>query len=473
MSPRARERLTLLACALLGLGVAVYVVATLRRPAGPTEAELLTEASRIWRRLPLYVEPEVGALDDGPLAFRKHALYTPLWSAFLGLLMPLGGASALAIGRLLAALAWFVGVPLTALRAARGSTEARAMALLAFAGPAGMFFLVRAGVGCNVDPIAVLLAAVAFANCLAARRVTPLAAVLFAGAVLLKPHVAGIGLGVALASIPRRDLGRRWLGLGVAVALAGALGLYLVSGGAWPRHMLASSANPWSLARFVDYLVGYGFALGLPHLVFGVALLIRGDRLAGAGVLGSTVLAAVLMGKLGSATNYWLEPTAALAVALAAHRGSWKVGVWAGAMGLVLVAVALDLGALPKEARGWVEDARTLERARRACTPGPGEVWSASDPMLEYALAGRVTRAPWQLSLLVRAGKLPVSMLASDLAEPRLTCFAMRGPGLESPPGRTPVEDGLYDHELWAPMREHFERVGDTGVLYIYRRRAR
>lgn len=450
-----------------------YLLATLRRPAGPTEAELLTEASRIARRLPLYVEPAVGALDDGPLPFRKHALYTPLWSAFLSLLGPLGSASTLVLGRLLASLAWFVGVPLLALRASRGRPEARTMALLAFAGPAGMFFLVRAGVGCNVDPIAVLLAAGAFASCLGARRVTPLAAGLFAGAVLLKPHVAGMGLGVALAAIPRRELGRRWLGLGVAIAVAGALGLYLVSGGAWPRHMLATSANPWSLARFAAYLGGYGFALGLPHLVFGVALLVRGDRLAAFGVLGSTLLAAVLMAKLGSATNYWLEPTAALAVALAAHRGTWKLGVWAGALGLALVAMALDVGALPKEARGWMEQARTLEAARATCAPGPGEVWSASDPMLEYALAGRVTRAPWQLSLLVRAGKLPASVLASDLAEPRLTCFAMRGPGLEAPPGPTPVEDGVYDHELWGPMHESFERIGEVGGLYIYRRRAR
>ncbi len=449
------------------------MIATLRRPAGPTEAELLTEASRIARRLPLYVEPEVGAMDDGPLPFRKHALYTPLWSALLGLLIPLGGGATLVAGRLLASLAWFAGVPLTALWASRGSAQARSMALLGFAGPAGMFFLVRAGVGCNVDPLAALLAALAFASCLAKGRVTPLGAALFAAAVLLKPHVAGIGLGVALASIPRRDLGRGWLGLGLVAALGGAAAIYLVSDGAWPRHMLASSANPWSAARFGDYLGGYGFALGLPHLVFGVALLVRGDRLAGAGLLGSTLVAAALMAKLGSATNYWLEPTAALAVALGAHRGSWKAPAWACALGLVLVAGALDLGALPKEARGWAAEARTLEAARAACTPGPGEVWSASDPMLEYALAFRVTRAPWQLSLLVRAGKMPISTLAADLAEPKLVCFAMRGPGLESPPGATPVEDGLYDHELWAPMRQNFARVSDVGGIYIYRRRAR
>ncbi len=473
MSPRARERLTLLACALLALAVAVYAIATIRRPAGPTEAELLTEASRIWRGLPLYVEPEVGALDDGPLAFRKHALYTPLWSALLSCSMPLGGAFALVIGRLVAAVAWFVGVPAIVLRASRKSPEARSMALLAFAGPAGMFFLVRAGVGCNVDPIAVLLAAAAFASCLAARRVTPLGAVLFAAALLLKPHVAGIGLGVGLASLPRRDLGRRWLGLAVGLALAGATGLYLVSHGAWPRHMLASSANPWSLARFVDYLTGYGFALGVPHLVLGVALLLRGDRMAAAGVLVSAAVAALLMAKLGSATNYWLEPTAALGVALAFHRGSWKVGIWAGAVGLLLVAMVLDVGALPKEARGWRDEARTIDRARAACTPGPGEVWSASDPMLEYALAGRVTRAPWQLSLLVRAGKLPASILAADLAEPRLACFAMRGSGLEAPPGPTPAEDGLYDHELGPIMRAQFERVDQVEGIYIYRRRAR
>jgi hypothetical protein len=442
------------------------------------EAELAFEASRLRAHLALYTDPLAGAFDYGEVPARFYALYTPVWSSFLALL-PLGATKLGA--RLVATSAWIGSLALGAL-AAPVTRRRTAWTFATFA--AGCFFLVRGATSGTADALATLVATVALLRITKRGSPSPSDMVLLALAPLLKPNVIGILVGVSLGLVLAlsRNPGHRRraaLALGAAVLTVsiGVLGFELLSGGTWLHHLVLSSAQEWRFGRWVEQVGPRVVLLGAPHLVILALALRRGKAspYATLALLASTGWALVGMAKSGSATNYWLEPTAAALVVLATTRGvdfeRPAARVCAGFAALNVAISAPALLAMNEEAR---KTASALPRLREACSLAAGEMLFSHDVGIEVELTGRLTTPPFQASYLLRHGRFPLATWEADLALPRVRYFVARGSYFEAP---TPSdEEGQKERLAYlVELRPEFERLfvfdQEVGPFRIYRRR--
>lgn len=487
LSPRPTALSFSLALALGGaffIAAFAFVLAIGRvRLPNDVEGQLLYEASRLRRGLPLYVDPLVGAFDDGPLPIRKYVLYTPLWP-LLTSLVPM--AQALVFWRTVAAIAWFVGILALGAWPDRGrrAPTLRPAALLVALSYGGFFLLARSGFEAKPDTVPALISACALARTIRRGRLDPLSGALFAIAALAKPNMVGIASGAVLCDVlTRRARSASALIAGAVVAGTGAALFAAWSRGAWLAHLHASAMMPISPYRWGGYLDDYALLLGLPHALV-AALAWRACRRARtvpygpAGLATSIAWACFSMGKHGSGTAYWLEPTMGM-VAVLAYSTPISLGARAQALAALtapLPPVVLGAMSIPFLLREWgatQRDAGHVAEVRAACRLGPGEVAAASDTGLEMALSGRVTWAPWATTFLVRSGAFPLATLEADYARPALACFVDRGCDTITPepvPFDPGSEHSIFRFELRDTILRNFQLAARVDGECVFRR---
>ncbi len=456
--------------------VAFALLTLSSRPLDGTEGSLLFDAARIRERLPLYVSPLQGAWSYGPVPSRYYVLHTPLWAAVLSLLPARDAAS---LARALATGAWLGLLAGTALGARPGN---RSVAWLGALFLAGAYPLTLCAAGGRHAAPALLLAGIALLRSMRRGRAGALEGGLFALAAFVKPNVVGAAAGVVACALWHG--GRRsaalLAGLG-GVTAACVVGLHVASGGAWVEHLVASTQTTPDLGVGLQQMASRLPFFGLPlAAAFAVAWRAR-DALAGRtglwALATSTAWTCVCLAKVGSASNYWMEPCfVALAIValvpLPALRGGATVAVR-----VVALAQALWVGVAA--VRSSVEGieaapgrAAVLAGARQACGAGPADVVLADEPGLEMMLDGRVVQMPFVMTHLTRAGRYPLALWQADAQRPQVRCVVMQTDLLERPVDQVDPAADLFDPAMRGTLRERFSLVqaGDGVWLYAPRR---
>lgn len=477
MTPRPTRLLFGLAAALVFASLVAslaWAAATLGvRPLDGVEGDVLFEADRIRLGRALYVDPAAGAHAYGAPPARYLVLYPPLWSALLSLVP--AGASAVA-ARVAGSAAWLFAFAWPVLKAPRERRlAAGAVAVLAVS----IWVLALYGASGRPDSAALLLSALALERSARRGDVDLLAGVLFALAAWTKPNVVGAAPGAMLAALVAT---RRLRGIagaaGASAIVAGVLSW--ASGGAWISHLLASTGQPPSAGLFLEQLEGRVPFFVLPigfALVAGVrARDDAGARIATAALATSAVWTLVSLAKIGSATNYFLEPMMCAVVVLAradvppiAPRGRLALACACVAQGL-WTGTASVRSALRETPRAF-ERARAIAAARELCGAGPDDVVLADEPGLERMLNGRIVQTPFQSTHLARRGKFPVDAWIADVRRPEAACLVMQDDLLERAPSEVDVAHDRFGPELRRALGERFRLAAERGGYRIYRAR--
>jgi hypothetical protein len=463
-----RFALSARAVALAMVGVSVvatlwFALGLLRvRPMMYGEAEVLFEASRIRDHLALFVDPVAGAFDYGPVPTRCQVAYPPLWSWVLS---HLPGAYAESGGRLIGTAAWFGGLAWVASRARQ---ELRRQAALAAGVAAGVFVLALFPSTARPDAAALALVGVALARCVRKAEVDAVTGGLLALAAWTKPNVLGVAAGVflyALAHRPR-DLPRAALG-GLAVTVPIAVTLHVVSHGVCWQHFTRTLGQPLSLEVWWSHVWTRAMFLAPIAMTTWLAVRSRNEprvRVVLYAWIASLGWALVSLAKIGSASNYWMEPAiSAVAVASVAPfprlEGARRALFWAGAAvataWLAIATVGGVLEAFEREPRR----AALLVRARAECRPSPDDVVVADNPGTELAVDGRIVAPGLATVYLIREGHLPVATWIADLKRPEVTCLI--------------EQEGLFHAlpDVQAAIEERFVEAETVEDWHLYRLR--
>jgi hypothetical protein len=477
------RRAALLVAAVCAAGGVLFLAhGWLTRPFGRVEAELVYQASRLQRGLPLYVDPAQGAWEMGAPPTRYYVLYTPLWPWLLAKLSPTSLASMRTVGRALNGLL-LLGTLGAVVRASRRDNRVTVMtgALLTL----GLAMLVREAGTADADMAAVALSTLGLLRLNQRRGLDGLSAALLAAAPLMKPSVLGTPVGAVVAHVVthwRSGWRRLLLPLVVGGLVAGALaGVFHVwSHGTWLTHIVRATGQTLSFDRWLQEVGGRFMFLGVPHVVAGIFAVRRRAPLVATLPLATSVAWSLFsMAKHGSGTQYWLEPTMAALVALGtcapatapSRRGAWLA--WAG----LVLALAVGATSFPELVSAAREERRwnaVVESLRAHCTLRPGEVIVSSDSTLELELDGRVIVPSWQTSYLVRTGKFPLEEWRHDLARPDgAHWFVHSEDYLEPPPAVIEgiTEVSAYRKELRDVMEASFAFDTEIDGMLVYVRR--
>lgn len=362
------------------------------------EAEVLFDASRLRAHLPLFVDPHVGTADVPPS--RWYVTYPPLW-AFVLSLVP--AAKATIAGRALASLAWFG--TLFALG------RKRPIALVCAAYVAGSWVLANFATVARPDSIACALAAWGLARALEKKRVDVLSAVLLAIVPWVKPTLIGLPLGVLVADAWSR---RAWESLAISASTAIGLGavLQLASGGVLLAHVVASNAQAFTLEAWLDHVPSRLPFFAPPIALAAYAAWTARSAVAKGAVVGSSVWTSLALAKIGSASNYWMEPCIA-AVAIVAYV-PFALPRFTSCIALASVGYAgvAAVGGATQHRRDYVAEAAFLDVVQAQC---PGTI-SADEAGIELVHDGRILLPTYQFSQLVTAGRWPAKLWADDIA---------------------------------------------------------
>ncbi|AKV02767.1 hypothetical protein AKJ09_09430 [Labilithrix luteola] len=482
--------------------VAMALVATLAweavtafvRPLDGVEGEVLFEADRLRAGLPLYTDVATGAADYGPIPARYLVLYPPVWPFFLSLVP---AQLAFGVARSVGFFAWFGLLAFIVARAPRKRRPACALGA-AFAG--GIWLLAFYGTSARPDGIAV------FASGLALERATRrssgkfpsidlVSGVLFGLAAWLKPNVVGLApgafVGAALAAVLAERGARSEVVRRIARAvIPGIAGVVLVSaliagaltsrtGSAWVEHLLASTGQPPDVAHWIDQLVSRGPFVGLP-LGFAALVGLHGRKDPGAAIATGALLGAIAwcilcLSKIGSASNYLLEPCVAAVIVLA-RADVPKLRVPPLVLAIVALVQALWTGlASWNSAREHVPldraRAATIANVRASCGAAPNDVVLADEPGLELMMNGRIVQTPFQATHSSRRGRWPVEAWMADVSHPSARCLVMQDDLLERPLATVDVVHDRFSPELRRVLREHFELAYERTGYWVYRRR--
>jgi hypothetical protein len=457
------------------LASAVFLVhSLLHRPDNSVEAELGIEALRVARRLPLYVDPAVGALDMGLPPTRYYVLYTPFWSELVGHLAGPTVASVHHVGRAISLLAWAAMLALPVVFAPRDGRRRAALAALV---ASSVFFLCRNAPSGTPDTLAAALACAGLVR--AARRdgIDGISAALLLAAPFAKPSALGIIAGCAIVHLVRRRAG--WLrtvaiAAGVFAALIGLC--HLMSGGQWLTHIVRSTGQPLSGSRWLEQQGSRVLFLGAPHLVVAfIAWRRRASWMTIVPLLTSVAWSSFSMAKLGSGTHYWLEPTAAAIVAIAFLPPATHALVLEpiAAAACALVATASSLASYTGEIAGYRTREESVAAIDRHCVRAPGEVVASTDIGLEIALNGRFLVPAWQSSILARSGRFPLDAWRQDVHDPHVRWLVLDF-DQSTPLGaeeRADPELSALRLELANDVAELFALDAKVGNQFVYKRR--
>lgn len=480
---------TALVVAALAATVIYAVGAVMGRPLDTVEGEVLFEAERIRRGLPLYVDPTMGAFDYGPVPARYYVLYPPVWS---WLLSHVPAYLAAPVARVFDVVAWFGLLAWIAARAAAGCRSTAAVGA-AFVG--GVYTLTLFAVTGRPDALAVLLAGLALERSVRKGRIDVPAGMMFALAPFVKPNVVGLAAGAFLVHVTvavraqwqglEAGRGHRLAPLVAALGTASgmALALHVASGGAWVGHLLRSTAQPLSFPLWRDQVASRTTFLGAPFAFAAWCGWRRraepGVRLA-LGALGASVGWAVFaLGKIGSAGNYCIEPALA-ALVLIAHAHVPPVRK-RGALALAALALGQALWDGVASVRSSYEELvtrfpaeqRALSHARLACSAGAGDVILGDETGIELSLDGRIVATPFQMTHLARRDLYPTDLWIADVRRPEVVGVVMEDDLLERPLSEVSLEHDRFGPELRAVLRERFELAETNGDWRTYRLRGR
>lgn len=438
------------------------------RPLDGTEGLLLFDASRIRDHLPLYVDPLAGAWDYGAVPSRAYVLHTPLWAAVLSL-APARVAPPLA--RALAFGAWLGLLAGTALSARPDNRRVAWLGALFLGGAFPLTLFAAAG---RHDAPALLIAGVALLRSMRRGRAGPVEGALFALAALVKPNVLGAAVGVLGATV-WTDRRRAWRALAAfaGVAATGALALHVVSAGAWLEHLVRSTQTTPMLGLWLEQL-----ASRLPFFVLPLAAAAGcawRARTTSAGRTGLWALGASVawtfasLAKVGSASNYWMEPCfvglaiAALAPLPRLHGGVAIVALaqtlWVGVAG-----VRSSLEGLERAPR----QAAAIARVRSSCGAGPLDIVLGDEAGLEVMLDGRVVQVPFVTTQLVRAGRYPLNLWQADVRRAQVRCLVMQSDLLDRPLDEVDAAHDLFDPPMREALHDRFAPVSASGGLWVY-----
>lgn len=452
------------------LATLAWVVLTLGvRPIDGVEGDVLFEADRIRAGLPLYVDPRVGAHEYGEPPARYLVLYPPLWSAFLAMFPSVVFARIVATFAWLGALAWIV---------VRAPKERRVAAAAFSALCVSIWVLALYGASGRPDSIAVLLSAVALERSGRRGDADVVAGALFALAAFVKPNVIGAAPGaIVVAFLATRHL--RGFASAVVTSVVVAGGLHLASGGKFVGHLLASTGQPPDASLFVEQLVHrvpfFVLPIGFAFVVGFVSRKDVGARIALGALVTSSVWSLVCLAKIGSATNYFLEPLACAVVVLA--RADLPSFARAGlALPIACIAQALWTGiasvkSATKEIGLSFQRADAIAKTRATCGAGEKDVILADEPGLERMLNARIVATPFQTTHLARRGLFDEKVWIADVTRPEVTCLYMQDDLLERPLDRVSVAHDRFGPELRRVLAARFEIVAHDEGYRIYRLR--
>ncbi len=457
----------------------VWGFATLSsRPIDGVEGEVLFEASRIRAKLPLYIDPTVGAHDYGPIPARFMVLYPPLW-AFVLSFVP--DSARLEVGRLagftasLFVLGWIV------VRAAREQQRV-AIVWAAFIVAAHPLMLYAASA--RPDAPALLLSGLSLERAVRKRGLDSISSALLVLAAWVKPNFIGLLPGAFFGTLYlayRTPLARRPLALAIGAALSTAIfiavALHMVSGGLWINHFLASTGQPPNIDLWLSQL-----ALRLPF--FGAPLLLAlvigysGRKDAGTLIatcaLGTSCAWTLLsLAKIGSASNYFLEPCVAALIVYARAPLPFVLTPRYKIAGFVFAAIQA-LWVSVAGIRSSVDEilssplrARAINDARDVCNAAPNDVVIADEPGLELMMNGRITATPFQFTHLARRGRLSTASWREDLKRSEITCLVMQDDLLERPLHEISLAHDRFDSELRQLLHQRFElRITRAGYWF-------
>lgn len=463
-------RLAVVVSALACAATLWFALATLAtRPLDGSEGNLVFDAARIRSGLRLYVDPLVGAWDYGPVPSRYYVLYTPFWSALVACLP---ATSASVLSRAIATGAWF-GLLAGAALGARPDHRLAAIAGALFLG--GAYPLALFGASGRPDALAVLLAGVAMVRIARRGRVGALEATLLVLGAFVKPNVFAAGLGALGAEAWSRRL-KAWPALvaGAATALTCACALHLASGGAWLEHLARSTETSMSIRLWIEQMQSRAPFFALP-LAFAAWCAWRARaHVALAALLTSVTWTLVSLAKIGSASNYWMEPCVA-GLAIVAGTGLPRTGrvlrVVAGPL-----ALAQTLWTGVAAVRSSWEAVTTAPRrraavlaARAACGASADDVVIADEPGLEVMIDGRLIQQPVEVVHLVRLGRYPRALWQADVERPQVRCLVMQDDLLGRPLDRVDVEHDLFDPEMRRALSGRFALASSQDGVRVYR----
>ncbi len=468
----------LIALLALAASVAYALFALVHRPWDTVEGEVLFEASRLRHDLPLYVDPRVGAFDYGPVPARYYVLYPPLWSWLLSH-VPEGAASQVARG--FDIVAWF-GLLAFVARTADAGCKRAATAGAIFVG--GVYTLTLYGASGRPDSLAQLLAGIALVRAARLGRIDPLSAALFALAPWVKPNVLGMAAGAfALDLGLRRVKALLPLGIAALTSLAILAVLHVASSGAWITHLLRSTGQPLSAALWAEQVPSRLQFLGIP-LAFAAACGWRARRdpkvsLGLAAVLASVLWALFSLAKIGSATNYWMEPSVACLIVMAhapvpSLEGRARIAAASVAVVQALwTGVATIRSSLEQIFVVLPSEDRSLARARVLCNAGPGDVVLGDETGIELRLDGRIVATPFQMTHLARRGLYPLETWTHDVTRPEVVGIVMEDDLLERPLSDVSIEHDRFGPELRRLLKDRFELAEKSGDWRTYKLRGR
>jgi hypothetical protein len=477
LDPRRLALAVALGCAACGLAMAVYGL--WRRPYGAVEAELVFQASRIQKGFPLYVDPAVGAWEQGPPPSRYYVLYTPLWPWLLAHISPGSLEATRTAGRLVNAVLLLAAL----VAVVRASKPANRLTVVTGAALAlGFEMLVREATLADADMPAVLLSTLGLIRMNARRGLDAVSAPLLAMTPLVKPSVLGGAVGAVLAHvIVNRRAGTRRLLLPLAAgAIVGGafVALYHVwSDGAWLRHIARATGQTISVERWFREFGARAFFLGVPHSLVCLAALRAGSSLlATLPLVSSIAWATFAMAKHGSGTHYWLEPTMAALIALGTMPPltSWSTPPlrWAG-FAFVTAAAAVSLIGFARSPARYEAARERVAYVRAACPLRPGEVVVAGSADLELEVNRRVLVPAWQSAYLIRTGRFPLDAWREDLARPQVRCLVHERDYLDPPPERIEgiTEVSPFRKELRDVVEKTFTLDSEFDGLLVFHRR--
>jgi len=441
------------------------------RPLEYTEGEILFDAARIAHRLPLYTDVVAGAPEYG--APRSHHLvaYLPIFSWIVA---QFPAAAAATLGRAVSFAAWSATIAGIALTARRACTP---VARLGAAYMFGTFVLTYWATCIRPDELALALAAVALARTVRRRTIGMLGGALFTAAVLLKPNVISMFAGAALVELV---VGRRRILAAAAgaalVAIPVLAVIHVVSHGEWFHWLRLETLQPFSPSLWAAR-IGEKLAQFTPLFAVSGWLAYRSRRAPGmayglAALVASVAWTLVSLGKVGSASNYWVEPSLASLVILAnapIPPISQRAKVWLVLLGLSDLAgtAAVSAWFAAHEARRARAQAAFLADVRHQC---PG-VTLSDGAGIEMELNDRVIISSFQLRWMIAADQFPVAAWTDTIADPAVTCAVMQSNVLELP---ADDERGWHDGlgtEVRAAMKRRFALVEHRAGLWFYRAR--
>lgn len=428
------------------VAIAIFSLATtlLSRKWGPVEAEVVFEALRVRKGLPLYFDPATGAQEYGSPPTRYFVLYTPIWPQILAWLGPASLEGLRTGGRIANSLAW-LGFFTWLYRTTQGPR--RAPTLIACAIACGGFFLSREASLAGPDTIACVLVGIGFVRAARKGYMDTLSAILLATGPFIKPSVIGCAVGVcighALARSAARADGARRFAAWRSIAVMAGVGVFwftvcwALSHGMWPMHMFRATGQTLSLDRLVSELCARGLFLGVPHVVC-IVFAFRGNANP---VVRSTLLvtlgySTLLLAKHGSGSHYFIEPSIVCVTAVSlvtCIECPWqRLFRWTATAALAVVTAVATFVGFTGERTISASRAEVVPALREACALAPGDVAVASDLTIELDLNGRIVVPLWQTSYLVRRGIFPAETWANDLHDPHVRCV-ITGPEFLDP----------------------------------------